>query len=108
MTVTMTLPTQAQLGLVLNHIMVDYRNMAHSEDFDPNELADIADVAELIPLQFINHDEGFLRVIVVSLQDLAKKYPRANRYCSVFDMTPEEVSACVLPKDAIDWSGVNS
>ena len=89
------LPSAAQLGLVVHRLFLDLRVRGLSGELDPNEVADIADVAELIGLQFINRDEGYLRVIADGLRQLADKYPRAVYYTKPLDMTDEEVERTV-------------
>ena len=87
-----SLPSAPRLGLVVHRLFLDLRARGLSGELDPNEVAEIADVAELIGLQFINRDEDYLRVIADGLRELADKYPRAGYYAKPLDMTDEEVS----------------
>jgi hypothetical protein len=84
------LPTTAQLGLILHRMLVDIRNLS----FQPGEEKWInyaADVAEIIPLQFINRDEGYLEMIAEGLRDWAAEDPRARRFAAVLEMSEDEV-----------------
>ena len=94
---TDVLPTAEQLGLVVHRLFVALRNKGLGGQVDARELAEVADVAELIGLQFINRDEDYLRHIVTGLRDLAARYPGAGFYAAPLDMTLDEVTQ-IVPK----------
>jgi hypothetical protein len=94
-------PTPAHLGLILHHMLVDIRNLSY--DGETREIYDLADLAELIPLQFVNWHPGYLAIITGGLKELAGKYPRASRYAAVLDMTAEQVAAELCPTYPDDW-----
>lgn len=91
-----TLPTQEQLGLILHRLLIDIRFACYTDELNAKELAEVTDLMELIPLQFINRHEGYLDIIVRGLRDLVAKYPWCTKYAEVLDMTPDEVAAVVI------------
>ena len=108
MTDTNHLPTQSHLGLILHRILVDIRNWGLLHDrhpeaveeltgLSPKLVAKLADVAEIIPLQFIHSDDEYLATIESSLRTLASEHPFARRYSAVLDMTPDEVFHGLMP-----------
>jgi len=114
MTETATLPTPAHLGRILHLILTDIRNWGdihdrcpeHSEEITgltPKIVAELADLAEIIPLQFINHDDRYLEGIVSTIQKFAAKYPFAQWYSAAMNMTSEEILHTVIPDAAHDW-----
>jgi hypothetical protein len=93
---THTLPTAAHLGLILHRMLVDIRNVS----YQPGEekwINRLADVAEIIPLQFINRHEGYLTTIAEGIRQWAVKEPRARRYAMILDMTEDEVTRTLVP-----------
>lgn len=92
-----SLPTPERLGLIVHRLFASLRLQGLGGEVDPRELAEVADVAELIGLQFINRDENYLRIIIDGLRGLAEKYPRAGYYVAPLDMPDEEVLSAVRP-----------
>jgi hypothetical protein len=95
------LPTPVQLAQILHRMWVDMRIFAREGRTD--EIHDVADLAELIPLQFINRNERYLEIISAGLYELAAKYPDAN-YTTVLDLTDEEIHDRLCPPNGLDWT----
>ena len=111
---TATLPTPAHLGRILHLILTDIRNWAfvherspeHSEEVTgvtPKIVAELADLAEIIPLQFINRDEHYLESIVFMIRKFAAKHSFAKWYAVALDMMPDEILHTVVPTATHDW-----
>jgi hypothetical protein len=92
-------PTPVQLGQVLHRMFVDIRLWASLYERDPDlateqtgltvsTVAELADIAEIIPLQLIHRDEGYLQTIVSSLNDFAAEHPFARRYVAALESVP--------------------
>ena len=98
------MPTFKQLAWLCHWIFVEIRQFT----FQPGHerlVNDLADLAELIPLQFISRHERYLDIIVKGCHDLERKHPELNgKLTRIFEKGDEEIMTSLMPPDGPSWS----
>ena len=100
-----TFATNAQLGQLLHDIFIDIRNLSY-EAGEEKTINQIADIAELIPLQLINPDSGWMDSIVLELEKLSLDFPKAKKYLAALNTEDTEIKERLCPSRGHDWGAM--
>jgi len=98
--------TSAHLGYILHRILIEIRTLSY-EPANVKAINLLADFAEIIPLQFINRDEDWLKSIATGMRELATIYPPLGRLYTILDMPEQEVIRTLKPNRDHDWFADN-
>ena len=94
-----TSPTDRQLAWLAHWIFVLIRQWAGQKESGPL-IAELADLAELIPLQWIHRDNRCLEIIVEGCVELEARHPElGDSLTRVFQRTDEAILGSLWIRD---------